>query len=206
MTEAKEDSWDNTQSNGDSTHSNGDSTQLSVENTQLSVENTQTKAETTQLKGGLNKVEVVKSKRLFGMIKGTLNSLKEKTDGDRQREKVQEKLLEKLNKEKKEIQEKLKQEISEKKNKVLISRKKEDVARLDKLLKFLELYLQKLDNFNQTKTEPKIYFKPKKHSVKSRENSKRSLKSLEIVLKEYMEKEYPEVEIESEIQDQVMQE
>ena len=93
------------------------------------------------------------------------------------------------------------------------------MARLVKLESFIELYCKKLKGFNQTVTEPRIYFKPREHSKKSRENLEKCCKNLEklkIYLKEYMEKEYPQdiddavvlenVEEEEDIQDSVMQE
>lgn len=142
-------------------------------------------------------VEARKSRRIFGMIKGTLNSLKEKTDGQKQREKVQEKLLQKLALEKKEMEDKIEKEIAEKKLKVLESRKKEDLARYSQMMESVQESYDKYSEFCQTETSPRIYFLPKNHSQKSRENLEKSKslnKPLQFNIEEYLEQEYPNLD------------
>lgn len=171
--------------------------------TQDSNEKDATEKDATDLKETkLSKEEIVKGKRLFGMITGTLNSLKEKSVGERKRELVLEKLQVKLAAEKKEMQEKLDAEIQEKKDKVLQARKEDDQNRISAMSAYLENYQEKLNQFNQTETEPRIYFKPKIPSEKSLENLQKSHKKIKFSVEEYMEKEYPCKDASS---DQVMQ-
>ena len=138
--------------------------------------------------------EVKKSKRLFGMIKGTLNALKEKTVEQKQREKVQEKLLLKLAQEKKEMEEKIEKDILEKKLKVYESRKKDDLSRYKLMMESVQDDHNRYSEFCQTDTSPRIYFSPRNHSQKSRDNLEKykSLqKPLQFNIEAYMKQEYP---------------
>ena len=139
-----------------------------------------------------------RSKRMFGLMLGTLNSLKEKSSSEIKREKVQEKLLAKLAQEKKEMELKIQQETMAKKSKILEKRKIDDSLRYKTMMETVNSVLEKYSGFCQTETLPPIYFLPMVHSEKSLENLKKSTEIIENLKKsitfnhqEYMDSEFP---------------
>ncbi|KAJ3395504.1 hypothetical protein HDU92_005618 [Lobulomyces angularis] len=114
-----------------------------------------------------------RSKRLFSVLLGTLNKFKEdtavKTEAELNREKLEEKMREKLKKEKEELREKFNKEQEEKKEKLRLEREAEDKSRMEEIENIHQTNLKFKKNFLKTKTLPLIYFSPYKLNEKHQE-------------------------------------
>jgi hypothetical protein len=101
-----------------------------------------------------------RGKRMLGMIFNTLNQFKkdtsEKTDAEKRREEIENKLQERLKKEKKDLEEEIKQDDE--------IRRKRRIEEEKERLKNLKIYLNKQNtfktNFIKTKSTPHIYYLP----------------------------------------------
>ncbi|KAI8915330.1 pinin/SDK/memA/ protein conserved region-domain-containing protein [Powellomyces hirtus] len=112
-----------------------------------------------------------RSKRLFGVLNGTLQKAKRSTDrkseAEKRREELEHKLAEKLKKEKEELSEKVKQEWEERQAALMIKRKEEDEERERKTKEFIRAQKTLVVNYLQTKTSPPILYLPKTHNAQT---------------------------------------
>ncbi len=101
-----------------------------------------------------------RSQRLFGVLLGTLSKFKEtsKTDAELKREAINQKLAEKLKKEKEELKEKAEQDKKERQAKIQEQRRKQFV---EFSLGMMDTWTNvRVDGYLQTKQGPEIFFKP----------------------------------------------
>ncbi|KAJ3158801.1 hypothetical protein HDU86_002484 [Geranomyces michiganensis] len=106
-----------------------------------------------------------RSKRLFGMLNGTLMSAKKsterKSEAEKRRDELEEKLAEKLKQEKEQLSEEYKQEMEAKHAAIKLRRQEEDLARERQTKEYLRASRANAAKYLQTKSQPHLYFLPK---------------------------------------------
>ncbi|KAJ3174422.1 hypothetical protein HDU88_000390 [Geranomyces variabilis] len=106
-----------------------------------------------------------RSKRMFGMLNGTLmlakKSTERKSEAEKRRDELEEKLAEKLKQEKEKLSEAYKQELEAKQAAVKLRRQEEDKAREQQTKEVLRANRANMAKYLQTKSQPPLYFLPK---------------------------------------------
>ncbi|KAJ3183753.1 hypothetical protein HDU87_005869 [Geranomyces variabilis] len=106
-----------------------------------------------------------RSKRMFGMLNGTLMSAKKsterKSEAEKRRDELEEKLAEKLKQEKEQLSEAYRQEMEAKQAAVKFRRQEEDRAREQQTKEVLRANRVNVAKYLQTKSQPPLYFLPK---------------------------------------------
>ncbi|CAG8454825.1 10423_t:CDS:2 [Paraglomus occultum] len=122
----------------------------------------------------MNNTELKKrSQRMFGLMMGTLtkfkNDIQNKTEASLKQEKINQKIQEKLKKEREELAEKMKREEQEKREKIARQKKEDEERRVAELRECWSKQKKNLANFLCTKTSPPLYYLPAKLSSASLE-------------------------------------
>ncbi|KAK9766182.1 hypothetical protein K7432_004919 [Basidiobolus ranarum] len=137
-----------------------------------------------------------RGQRMFGMLLGTLNKIKDqskhKSEAEIKREKLEQKLQEKLKKEKEELAEKVKVEQESRKEKILAQRKVDERKRKGELRENLKNQKNKLAGFLKTKTTPALYYLPAKPSGRHMDTIAEQKKTVEEEFKKLEEQDEEE--------------
>ncbi|KAJ3015036.1 hypothetical protein HKX48_004809 [Thoreauomyces humboldtii] len=114
-----------------------------------------------------------RSKRLFGVLNGTLMKAKKssdrKSEAEKRREELEAKLAEKLRKDKEELSAEVQELWEQKQTALRIKREEEDGRREARSRDFQRDQKRNIINFLQTKAHPAIHYLPKNHNARTLE-------------------------------------
>ncbi|KAI9096906.1 pinin/SDK/memA/ protein conserved region-domain-containing protein [Phlyctochytrium arcticum] len=114
-----------------------------------------------------------RTRRFMGVLKGTLNQFikdtSQKSEAEKKREQIDQRLAEKLRKEKEVLSEKVKQEAEERQHRRQQERSAADAQRAAQANAYILDQKTNLSNFVLTTTKPPITFLPANHTEKTRE-------------------------------------
>ncbi|KAI8819991.1 pinin/SDK/memA/ protein conserved region-domain-containing protein [Fimicolochytrium jonesii] len=114
-----------------------------------------------------------RSRRMFGILNGTLQkaakSTTRKTEAEKRREEIEQKLQEKLKKEKEELAVQVEQDFKERSAMMKAKREQEDQERIEKTKEHIKAQIRNTSHFLKTHNgrRSQIYYLPKEHNDKT---------------------------------------